>query len=124
LASKSKRKKELYGTLEYFCLFTAIEFLFKAIIVYADPKFADYEKLKNCFSHNYQKLINKIRELEITEEVRLLVEAILDSYNLGNIDVQELKYPYLNRLTAINYEPNEVNKNKVNKLLKYLKGIV
>ena len=123
LASKSKRKKELYGTLEYFCLFTAIEFLFKAIIVNADLEFADCEKLKNCFCHNYQKLTNKIRDLKIDGKIKLLVEEIFNCYNLGKIDVQELKYPYLGRSIVINYQPNEENKNKVKRLLKYLKSI-
>lgn len=80
------KKERIEGNIEYVCLFFAIEFSLKSIILKQNPS-CDIKSL----GHNYQKMLDKIKNIDIWHKTYSFLEEmnLLDK----EIDPIRMRYP-------------------------------
>ena len=75
------------------CFFFGLELYLKALLIALDKSFQDSDKLKKL-GHNFGKIYCEVGECATTGLTRKTRE-IIETFNLFNINVADLRYPQL-----------------------------
>lgn len=100
LYEEALNKEKHIGLLPgLYCLFTALEFYLKALIILRDKNYTESRKLINL-GHNFKKMIEIIESFE-DEPLLPEIRQAIEKYNLSGINITDIKYPVTPRMWHI-----------------------